>query len=99
MTQSRVASFLGFLACSAALAGAGQDPAAPAASAPADSKPAAAPAEARIPFANHHGIYAWHVVDDKTVLIEAQNRQWYKATLMTPCFEKLPAAVGPLANE
>ncbi len=98
-----VASLTVLMGCSAALAAA-QEPTtsgapasaaattapvtAAAGSAPADATP---PAEARIPFANHRGIYSWHVVDDKTVLIQAQNRQWYKATLMTPCFD-LPFA-------
>jgi len=81
MHRFTVASGVLFLACSAAFAG----------DAPAESAPTAAPAEVRIPFANHQGIYTWHVVDDKTVLIQAQNRQWYKATLMTPCFD-LPFA-------
>ncbi len=46
-----------------------------------------APAEARIAFANHHGIYTWDVLNDRTMLIQSQTRQWYKATLMSPCFE------------
>ena len=58
--------------------------------------PAAAPAnppaaEARIPFANRGGIYNWQVVDDHTVLIQGQNRKWYKATLFSPCID-LPFA-------
>jgi hypothetical protein len=58
----------------------------------ADAPPAAdAAQEASIPFANHHGIYTWKVVNDKTVLIQSQDRQWYKATLMTACFD-LPFA-------
>jgi hypothetical protein len=47
--------------------------------------------EARIPFADHHGIYNWQVVDDRTVLIQSQNHQWYKATLLSHCIE-LPFA-------
>ncbi len=51
----------------------------------ADTAPAATPApEVRIPFANHDGIYDWHVVDDHTILIQGQNRKWYKATLFRP---------------
>jgi hypothetical protein len=52
---------------------------------------AAPPAEARIPFANHGGIWDWRVVDDRTVLIQSNGRQWYKATLMSACFN-LPFA-------
>lgn len=54
--------------------------------------PAQAPApEAQIAFANHGGIYNWQVGDDRTVLIQSQNRKWYKATLLSPCFN-LPFA-------
>jgi hypothetical protein len=49
------------------------------------------PAEANIPFANHHGIYSWRVVNDQVVLIQAENRKWYKATLLTHCID-LPFA-------
>ena len=52
--------------------------------------PAALP-EASIPFANHHGIYSWHVVNDTTLLIQSNNGNWYKATLMSPCID-LPFA-------
>jgi hypothetical protein len=52
---------------------------------PAASASAPAPQEASIPFANHGGIYDWRVVDDRTVLIQSSSRQWYKATLMSPC--------------
>jgi hypothetical protein len=47
--------------------------------------------EAQIAFANHGGIYNWQVVDDRTVLIQSQNRKWYKATLFSACFD-LPFA-------
>jgi hypothetical protein len=47
--------------------------------------------QARIPFANRGGIDNWRVVDDRTVLIQGLNRQWYKATLMSPCID-LPFA-------
>jgi hypothetical protein len=54
--------------------------------------PVQAPApEAQIAFANHGGIYNWQVVDNRTVLIQGQNRKWYKATLFSPCFD-LPFA-------
>ncbi len=52
---------------------------------------AAAPAQVQIPFASHHGIYDWRVVNDRTVLIESQSFQWYKATLMSACID-LPFA-------
>jgi hypothetical protein len=54
--------------------------------------PAAAPApEASIPFANHDGIYTWQVENDSSILIQGQNRKWYRATLMSSCFD-LPFA-------
>jgi Family of unknown function (DUF6491) len=54
--------------------------------------PVQAPApEAQIAFANQGGIYNWQVVDNRTVLIQGQNRNWYKATLFSPCFD-LPFA-------
>lgn len=54
--------------------------------------PAAAPApEASIPFANHDGIYTWQVENDRSILIQGQNRKWYRATLMSSCFD-LPFA-------
>ena len=45
----------------------------------------AAAEQARVPFANDGGIYDWRVLDDRTVLIQDINGQWYKASLMTPC--------------
>jgi Family of unknown function (DUF6491) len=59
----------------------------------ADSPPPASPAaaEAQIAFANHGGIYNWQVMDDRTVLIQSQGRKWYKATLLSSCFD-LPFA-------
>lgn len=47
--------------------------------------------QARIAFANHGGIYNWQVVDSRTVLIQGQNRKWYKATLFSACID-LPFA-------
>jgi uncharacterized protein DUF6491 len=68
-------------------AGAAADSTAPAASGQSGAE-AAAPVEqqARIAFANHGGIYDWRVVDNRTVLIQSNSRQWYNATLMTSCF-------------
>ncbi len=93
-----VASLL--VACSGAAAAADDTPpAAPPAS--AVTPPAAAPAapEARIPFANRHGIYDWRVVDRSTVLIESSAHRWYLAKLFAPCFD-LPfaQAVGFKSN-
>jgi hypothetical protein len=56
--------------------------------------------EARIAFANSGGIWNWRVLDDKTVLIEARGRKWYKATLLSSCFniafaEKLAFVASP----
>ena len=53
--------------------------------------PAPPETQAQIPFANHGGIYNWQVVNDRTVLIQSQNRKWYKATLLSSCLE-LPFA-------
>jgi Family of unknown function (DUF6491) len=59
-----------------------------AAAAFADSTAPPAPeSQAQIAFANHGGIYDWQVVNDRTLLIQGQNRQWYKATLLSACFE------------
>ncbi len=58
---------------------------------PATPTPGAPAAEASIPFANHDGIYNWQVIDDRTVLIQGQNRKWYKASLMSRCID-LPFA-------
>ncbi len=68
------------VACAAAAAG----------SAKAATVPVRAP-QAQIPFANHHGIYDWDVINDRTLLIQSEGGTWYKATLMSPCFN-LPFA-------
>jgi hypothetical protein len=68
-----IAALLGAPLCIAADAPAGA----------AANQPAAA--EARIPFADHHGIYNWQVLNDKTMLVQSQDRKWYKATLMGHC--------------
>jgi hypothetical protein len=75
-------------------AGAGaQEPGSPVSKPPPPSVPVVDPvtAEARIPFANQGGIYNWRALNDRTLLIQAQNRQWYKATLFGPCID-LPFA-------
>lgn len=60
----------------------------------AAAKPAPAPAtapapEASIPFADHDGIYSWQVENDRSILIQGQNRKWYRAKLMSSCFDLL----------
>ena len=57
----------------------------------ADPTPPPTAEQASIPFANHRGIYDWRVVDSRTVLIQGLDRQWYRASLMTSCFD-LPFA-------
>jgi hypothetical protein len=54
---------------------------------PATSGAAAAPVEARIPFANHGGIYNWEVENDRSILIQSRSGKWYRATLFNPCFD------------
>lgn len=65
--------------------------AAPAAYAETPSPQADAQQDARIPFVNHGGVRDWRSNDKDTVYIQASNRDWYKATLMTPAFD-LPYA-------
>jgi hypothetical protein len=74
-----VSAVLSSLIASVAVA-VGDTPATPAA-------PNAPAAEASIPFADHDGIYNWQVIDDRTVLIQGQNRKWYRASLMSRCFD------------
>lgn len=64
---------------------------APAAYAETPSPQAEAQQNARIPFVNHGGIRDWRSDDKDTVYIQASNRDWYKATLMSPAFD-LPYA-------
>jgi hypothetical protein len=85
MEKARAVRFLVLAAMVCAAASplsAADNPTPPAAaSAPAAAAPAA---EAQIPFAKK-SIWNWRVVDDKTVLIQDQGRQWYKATLFGNC--------------
>ena len=74
----------------ASIAARGAEPA-PADNANAAQAAVTAETQASIPFANRDGIYDWRVVDSRTVLIQSLGRQWYKATLMSPCFD-LPFA-------
>ena len=55
-------------------------------SAPSAAEPAAtAPHEASIPFVDHHGILDWKVGDRTTLYIQARDRKWYRATVLSSC--------------
>ncbi len=41
---------------------------------------------AYIPFAAMGGIRSFRVLDDRTLLVEGTNRQWYRADLFGTCF-------------
>lgn len=45
------------------------------------------PPQASIPFVNHDGIRDWRAVDNRTLYIQDQRRQWYRATLFGPCLD------------
>ena len=49
------------------------------------------PPQASIPFVNHNGIRDWRPTDSRTLYVQDARRQWYRATLFTPCFD-LPFA-------
>ena len=49
------------------------------------------PAQASIPFVNHDGIRDWNATDDRTLYVQDRGRQWYRATLFSPCID-LPFA-------
>jgi hypothetical protein len=66
--------------------------AAPAAYAETPAPQAKAPQAVSIPFVNHGGIRDWRADNRDTVYIQASNRAWYKATLMSPAFD-LPYAL------
>ncbi len=59
----------------------------------AQAKPApvAGEPQASIPFVNHNGIRDWHATDTRTLFVQDNRRQWYRATLFAPCFD-LPFA-------
>jgi hypothetical protein len=46
---------------------------------------AAAEPEAGIPFVSHGGIRDWKVADRTTLYIQARDRKWYKATVLSSC--------------
>jgi len=53
--------------------------------------PAPAPEEASIAFADHGSIQNWRADGDDAIYVQGNGRQWYRATLMSPCPE-LPFA-------
>ncbi len=59
----------------------------PAAYAETSSKQTEEKQDARIPFVNHGGVRDWRSDDKETIYIQASNRSWYKATLMSPAFD------------
>lgn len=61
--------------------------AAPAVHAETPSPQPEAKQDARIPFVNHGGIRDWRSDDKDVVYIQASNRDWYKATLVTPAYD------------
>lgn len=52
---------------------------------------ASLPPQASIPFVNHNGIRDWHAADSRTLYVQDARRQWYRATLFSPCLD-LPFA-------
>lgn len=56
--------------------------------------PAAAefkPIEMSIPFVSHGGIRDWRAIDHDTLYVQDAHRNWYRAELMSRCFD-LPFA-------
>jgi hypothetical protein len=49
------------------------------------SLPAFAANVAEIPFADKGGIQDWRADNDRVLYVQGQNRQWYKAELMSDC--------------
>jgi hypothetical protein len=66
------------LAAAASLASA-----APAAAADTPAMPAAE--EARVPFLHIGRMRTFRAIDDETVYVQAQRRQWYRVLTMGPC--------------
>jgi hypothetical protein len=58
----------------------------------APPKPRSLGVEASIPFVNYGGIWNWQADGDSALYIQDQHRQWYHATLMSPCTD-LPFAL------
>jgi hypothetical protein len=74
-------------AVTAGTAAAAAEPAAKPGSKPPAQAQSTMAAEARIPFANHGGIYSWQVENDRSLLIQSQGGKWYRATLFSSCFD------------
>jgi len=56
---------------------------------------AAAADHAVIRFADYGGIQNWRAADDGSLLIEARNRNWYRATFTAPCRDlKFEQSIG-----
>jgi len=53
---------------------------------PAQQQAARQP-DARIPFADHGGIWDWRSEGDSTVYFQDSHRQWYRAELFMPAFD------------
>lgn len=49
------------------------------------SAPATASDTAEIPFADKGGIQDWRADSDRVLYVQGQNRQWFKAELMSDC--------------
>ncbi len=47
----------------------------------------APPAEARIAFVNHGGIYDWEAPDRRTLYIQDRQRHWYRASFLSDCID------------
>lgn len=60
--------------------------------------PAAAefkPIEMSIPFVSHGGIRDWRAIDHDTLYVQDTHRNWYRAELLSRCFDLLFAeAIG-----
>lgn len=58
-----------------------------AAPAPATAATTTAAEQASIPFPNSASIRTWEATDRDTLYIQGPGRQWYRATLMSPCLD------------
>ena len=45
------------------------------------------PIEMSIPFVSHGGIRDWRAIDRDTLYVQDAHRHWYRAELMTSCFD------------
>ena len=53
--------------------------------APANAKSPKGSGDACIPFVNHGGIRDWQAPNDHTLYVQASNRTWYRADLVSTC--------------